>query len=172
MIYSIDENTIKICNKFAEKVQSTCDNSFQDRYITSDKFKKVLADSKMCEYAVYKHLRNSDRKCTMPNINIYQASEKSFDADLFCYENNTHIHVKTMYEKNINIYGLSWLVSASDPIVINKPNNHWYALTVFKDPKNIRIVGWLNCSKAIYGDTKLPKNNKKAIYYQENKHSM
>lgn len=172
MYYSIPEKIVSICKKFAADYMATSKYSFQDRQIDADKFQETVARSKACEYAVYQHLRNSNKKCTLPDIKIYDEQDKSYDADIYCYDSNTFIHVKSINKESVEKYGLSWIVSKYDPVVKFPQSNHWYALTVFKDYDEISIIGWLNASKAIYKPTQLNHPTKKAIYYNDVKHLM
>lgn len=128
--------------------------------------------AKLCEYYVYFHLLNSGKKCHAPDLKIYEASDKSYDSDLYCYSHNVHIHVKSITVESAERYNLSWVLESNDPLITKPQLNHWYALTLYKDESNIRLIGWLNSNSAIYKPTKLNHPTKLAIYYSDIKHLM
>jgi hypothetical protein len=172
MYYELPDTLIDICDEFAEKVFPTNQDHYKDRNNTTENLKNILSSSKACEYIVYQHLRACNKKCTLPDIKIYKPHEKNYDADLYCYDTNIHIHVKSVSIESAKKYGHSWIVQKNDPIVNNPQNNHWYCFVEFTNMKKIRIIGWLNCTKAIYKPTKLNHSSKLAIYYSDIKHLM
>jgi hypothetical protein len=170
MYYALPDTLIDICNEFADKVFPTNKDTYSKRNNTTENLKKILASSKACEYIVYRHLRSCNKKCTLPDIKIYDASEKSYDADLYCYDTNIHIHVKSVSTESAKKYGHSWIMQKNDPIVTNPQSNHWFCFVEFTDMKKIRIIGWLNSNMAIYKPTRLNHTSKCAIYYSDIKH--
>lgn len=126
--------------------------------------------AKLCEFYVYFHLLNCGKKAHAPDLKIYTSDKKSYEADIFCYSHNVHVHVKSIEKSSAERFGLSWICEASDPIVNYPQLNHWFALTEYTDESNIRLVGWLNSHMAIYKPTKLNHPTKKAIYFDDIKH--
>jgi len=138
---------------------------YKQRNQSVENLGEKIFKAKLCEYAVYYHLLNSGKKAHAPDLKIYKPEDKSYDADIFCYSHNTFIHVKSITRESALRYSLSWVIEANDNIVNFPQLNHWFALTEFIDVNNIRIVGWLNSTMAVYRPTKLNHPTKLCIYY-------
>ena len=138
--------------------------SSRDLYAKRNQSIHNLADtifkSKLCEWHVYYILRNSGKKVTQPCMKILDAKDKSYDADILDYEKNIKIHVKSQTLESSLKYGTSFILQRNDPIV----TNHWLAFTIYNDIDDIRLLGFLNATHAIYEDTKLKHQSKCAIY--------
>lgn len=92
-----------------------------NKYKSRGAFKPVdLIAGALGEIAVYKLLKSA-YKVTKPDFELYEASNKSFDADLICKTGEV-FHVKTQTTESEAKYGQSWVMQRTDP-VINNPRD-------------------------------------------------
>jgi hypothetical protein len=91
---------------------------------------KVRADiylGKLAEYAVFNYLISKGRKCSAPDITIYEAKQKSYDADLYV-NGQSPLHVKSCIQAQG--YGNSWVFQPNDPLVLSPSEDETIALVV------------------------------------------
>ena len=131
------------CKVFAENEYETTGAHRRKRYQSNPKRVKMqTADGKMGEWLVTKYLKSMGLECSEPDMEIYKASKKSFDADLYVGEH--HLHCKTQNAESAQRYGISWVFQAgsrygsrghSDPIV---GGGDGLAVFVKLDPKEYK----------------------------------
>ena len=100
-----------------------------------------------------------------PDLKITQ--EKSHDPDLICigknkiiYQEEKNIHVKSILVSNFEKYGASFLVSKSDPMVINPTDQDFYSVMLQENLLSYRFFSWIPSKSAKYTQpaTNLPNN--------------
>lgn len=109
MLYNINEEDLKKCQDFADKVFESNKKKYASRGQANGKLiKEQIVLGKLAELAVSKLLPG----CNEPDFEIYKGKKKSFDCDL---SNNTDkIHVKSMSVETSLKFGLSWTFQYSD----------------------------------------------------------
>lgn len=76
------------------------------------------------EWAAYYYLKNKGIKVSEPDMNIYPARRKTFNADLFNKE--LRVHVKSQSDKSFKYYGASWLLQKKDRIVLTPDDDEFF----------------------------------------------
>lgn len=177
--YYVGRDIIKLCEIFADRVISTNISQYEKRKQFDQK--KIWNDifyGKIAEWGVYFIYSERGRKnLDPPDMKIYKAKDKSFDADLKFGLFNLHIKSQT-YESSAR-YGDSWIFQAKDPLF--ESANEYDILVGCRvsldQPSKSYIEGALveiKLEKAfhdlIIGKTKLSKfsENKKAVYLKDN----
>lgn len=133
---------------------------------------ETLYYSKLCEWKTYYILRDAGKKVTQPCMKILEPQEKSYEADLLIYDQGIKIHVKSQTIKSALRYGTSFCLQKNDPIVTNPTRDHWLALTIYNNEDDIRLLGFLNATHAVYGETRLGLSSKVALYLDQNQQYM
>jgi hypothetical protein len=115
----------------------------------------------MAEYAVWNYLQRDGKDATFPDIAIYPAKKKSYDADITC--GDIKIHVKSCVA--MGVYPISWVFQPNDPVTINPSNKDFLALVSIEADNSfnayfIKAVDVLG----IYEEPKKAELNKKVIY--------
>lgn len=123
------------------------------------------------EIAVYNMLRICGVQSSLPDFDVYDASKKSYNADLLV--GNYHLHVKSQCSKQALKFNKSWLMQKNDPILNNEVNNHFFVPTVV-DLKTleVKIYGFFDFEQLkfynniTYGECEVPhlRDTKLAIY--------
>lgn len=105
------------CLAFAKAVYQTNQEEYERRG-QSNKWLIIqqIADGKLAEFAVWKYMKSFGYQLSMPDCNIYDEVEKSYEADL--YYGIYDIHVKSISVENARKYGQSYLFQRSDPITM------------------------------------------------------
>jgi hypothetical protein len=122
----------KLSSMFAEEVYDTNREMYESR--NQSNRKKVIADiylGKMAEFAVWNLLQKQGKDATFPDIMIYQANKKSYDADITA--GDTKIHVKSCIA--MGLYPVSWVFQPNDPVTINPSNKDFLALVSIEEDK-------------------------------------
>ena len=120
------------------------------------------------EYGVYKHLQSNGIDVCKPDLKIYEARNKSFDADLF--NDDVKIHVKSQSVASAKRYGNSWLLQRSDRVTKDPGANEYFAFTNV-DGRDVTILGIVKCrdiiKKELLDECKVPsyRHSKYALYW-------
>jgi hypothetical protein len=104
-------------------------------------FKEVdILSGALAEIAVYKLLKSKGFPVGKPDFTIHEVRKKSFDPDLF--DGLHHFHVKGQTLESKALYGASWIMQRTDPI-INSPQRLHYMVpcTVDTDTGRVEIYG-------------------------------
>jgi hypothetical protein len=108
--YKFTSEEIKAAELFSEAV----DTSF---YSTRNQFneskrKKDSLIGKLGEFAAFHYLKDKISNLSFPDLNIYDAKQKSWDFDL--KGDNANIHVKTQDLVQGEKFGVSWIFQFGD----------------------------------------------------------
>lgn len=177
--YYIGRDIIKLCEIFADRVISTNKDQYGKRkQYNQSKIWNDIFYGKLAEWGVYFiYLDRGRKNIDPPDMKIYKARDKSFDADLKYGLFNLHIKSQT-YESAYR-YGDSWIFQAKDPLF---ESANEYDIVVgcrvsLDEPTSGFIEGALveiKLEKAFHnlviGKTKLTKfsDDKKAVYLKDN----
>lgn len=177
--YYIGRDVIRLCETFADRVISTNKDQYAKRKQHNQK--KIWNDifyGKLAEWGVYFiYLDRGRKNIDPPDMRIYKAKDKSFDADLKFGMYNLHIKSQT-YQSSIQ-YGDSWIFQAKDPlfesaseydIVIGCRVSLDQSTENFIEGALVEIKLEKAFHNLVIGETKLSKfsDNKKAIYLKDN----
>jgi hypothetical protein len=177
--YYVSRDLIKLCEIFADRVISTNKHQYEKRnQFNPKKIWNDIFQGKIAEWGVYfiyseRGVNNIDP----PDMKIYKARDKSFDADLKFGMFNLHIKSQT-YQSSMR-YGDSWIFQAKDPlfesaseydIVIGCRISLDQSCETFIEGAFVEIKLEKAFHNLIIGETKLSKfsENKKAIYLKDN----
>lgn len=141
-----------------------------DLYEKRGGFKKVdVISGAMAELAVYRVLKEKGVDVSYPDFKIYEAKDKSYDADLT--DGLHHFHVKGQTLESKKRYGPSWLMQRNDPILQNPERlNYLVPCTVDVDTGRVEIYGIFSILSLIQnhciGECKVPwfQKYKVALY--------
>jgi hypothetical protein len=169
--YTLSSDIIKMCKHFAEKCVITNIDEYKKRNQSDiDKIKNDIQIGKMAEFAVYYILLNAGKNnITLPDLNIYNKSKKSFDADLI--NENKKIHIKSQTKESADAFGESWLFQKVDPIVINaSDDDHFIGTKVDFKTGKIEITLSKPVTKLVFSKPKLQKlqGTKVCVYLKQN----
>ena len=120
----------KLADMFSKEVFNTNIEKYIER--KQSDVKKIIADiyiGKMAEYAVWNYLQRDGKDATFPDIAIYPAKKKSYDADITC--GDIKIHVKSCIA--MGVYPISWVFQPNDPVTINPSNKDFLSLVSIED---------------------------------------
>lgn len=98
--------------------------------------KEDIISGAMAEIAVYRLLKNNGIKASKPDFTIHTVRKKSYDADLT--DGLHHYHVKGQTLESKSLYGASWIMQRTDPI-INHPKRMHYLVPCTVDIKTGRV---------------------------------
>ena len=115
----------KLADIFSKEVFNTNILKYAERKQTD--VKKIISDiyiGKMAEFAVWNYLQQDGKDATFPDIVIYSAKKKSYDADIT--SGDVKIHVKCCVA--MGVYPISWVFQPNDPVTINPSNKDFLAL--------------------------------------------
>lgn len=116
------------CLSFSEKsVDSSIDQYSKRSQNNIEKIKDDIYLGKVSEYAIYNHYKSQQKEITVPDITIYDANHKSYDADLIL-SNQYNIHVKSHYFKSP--FPESWVFQKTDPLIKSPTPSDIIALCV------------------------------------------
>jgi hypothetical protein len=122
------------------------------------------------EWGVYEYLIGKGYEISKPDMEIYPARRKSFNADLFNKE--LRIHVKSQSDKSYKYYGSSYLLQKKDRIVTN-PDDDEYFVFVKVNGLECEILGSCFIQDIVkynlWGECKIMKyrHSKIAIYLDD-----
>ena len=126
----------------------------------------------MAEFATYYYLREKGEDCSAPDLTIYSAKEKSYDADIRC--NSRFYHVKGQSLRSQKLYGDSWLLQRYDKIAQKPIKRHYLILcTVDVDNKEVTIKATPSVNSIhyyeLFGECKHPafRRTKRALYLSQ-----
>jgi len=152
----------KLSDIFSKEVFYTNLDKYKQR--NQSDVKKVISDiyiGKMAEFAVWNYLQRDGKDATFPDIMIYSANKKSYDADITA--GDVKIHVKSCVA--MGVYPISWVFQPNDPVTISPSNKDFLALVSIEDDNsfNAYFVKALDVLK-IYEKPKKEGLDKKVIY--------
>jgi hypothetical protein len=157
----IDAFTQKKIADFVALVVNTNKKKYKERNQTDlSKIKKDIYIGKLAEYAVFNHYNNNlgFDSVTEPDITIYSAKNKSYDADIVAIHDSVEykMHIKSQQINQADRFGLSWSFQKNDPLVFNPiPYDYIVPCLVLSD-KRVRIYKPVK-AKDIKGKYKKPK---------------
>ena len=176
---TIDNETIKLCEQFVDKVHGTVEEMWEKRQEGSGDPVKRKSDhlmGKKAEFALYKYLLENGYDVSPPDIEIYEAKEKNFSKDLKIISPITGkvylFHVKCMRLKDIKIYNQpSYLMTKKDDLIRFPEFNDYLGLMVENNRNTYRFVNNLHAVDVFPDYVELPKDIEQrkfkiAIYYE------
>lgn len=176
-----DEEVMK-CRRFALDVVDTNINKYRQRnQFNKRKIIKDIYVGKKAEIAAWKYLNNigveegtytSEGVSTNePDFEIYGASRKSFDSDLYDPFYKTKYHVKSMTKENAERWGLSWSFQMEDPLVSRPDEKDVIVLCEVLDKYNVDVKLIMDAviAQGLYGVPRLYKLKriKKVLYWED-----
>jgi hypothetical protein len=120
----------QLADLFSKKVFNTNIQKYAER--NQSDVKKIISDiyiGKMAEFAVWNYLQRDGKDATIPDIMVYPAKKKSYDADIFC--GDIKIHVKSCVA--MGLYPVSWIFQPNDPVTISPSNKDYLALVCIEE---------------------------------------
>lgn len=121
------------CAKFAHDSILTNVDEYSRRQQTN--FTKIFQDivsGKVSEFGIHKWLKEKKGIVTNPpDISIYNANDKSFEADLI--SKSYKFHIKSQTVEQSKIYSESWSFDVKDPLTYNPDNNDIIIFCVIDD---------------------------------------
>lgn len=167
------DDIVTICKHFADRVIDTNKDEYARRnQINYDKIKQDILVGKLAEWGVFFIYLNRNRNSvSMPDMNIYSAKDKSFDADL--HWNLYSIHVKSQTFESFCRYGDSWMFQSKDPLFAHSSEYDIIVgcrVTVVEEGCLVEIRLEKPFKNIVFAEPKLSKfaGNKKAIYLKDN----
>lgn len=173
--YQLQSDIYKICEHFAERVLITNKDEYSKRkQFNLSKIKNDILLGKLAEWGVYFiYLSEGRININIPDMSIYSAQHKSFDADLHWGLYN--LHIKSQSFESSNRYGDSWIFQAKDPLFeFSNEYDIVIGCRVFTDEINetarVEILLAKQFKTLVFGETKLSKfsGNKRALYLKDN----
>ena len=127
----------KDCYDFALRVTNTTYKLYSNRQCNAhiEKLVKQHYQAKLCEWYVYFYLIYKNYDCTKPDMTVYSALNKSYDADLYIKNKSLRIHVKCL---NIKLKSVLFQkdeikdFGENDYICIVKYENNTFEIISFK----------------------------------------
>jgi hypothetical protein len=152
----------KLSDIFSKEVFYTNLDKYKQR--NQSDVKKVISDiyiGKMSEFAVWNYLQRDGKDATFPDIMIYPANKKSYDADITA--GDVKIHVKSCVA--MGVYPISWVFQPNDPVTINPSNKDFLALVSIEDDNSFNAY-FVKAADVlqIYEKPKKEGLDKKVIY--------
>lgn len=187
MKIKISKQQYEAAREFAEQRISLSKKLYA--YRGESKVEKMIEDivvGTVGEFAAAKYVRSKGFNCTRPDIKIYEARRKSFDADLLAHlkideEQNINksfkIHVKSQGVSSAKRYGNSWLLQKSDKIINNPERNELFLFTNV-DGLEVEILGVVSCKDIVefnlLDECKVPyyRHTKHALYFNDIKETL
>lgn len=176
---TIDDETIKLCEQFVDKVHGTVEEMWEKRQEGGGDPAKRKSDhlmGKKAEFALYKYLLENGYNVSPPDIKIYEAKEKNFSKDLKIISPITDkvylFHVKCMRLEDIKKYNQpSYLMTKKDDLIRFPNFNDYLGLMVENNRNTYRFVNNLPAVDVFPDYVELPKNIQQrkfkiAIYYE------
>lgn len=137
-LLAIGDDQIRECYSFAEASYSSSLDKYSRRNQSNhDKIKNDIYLGKVAEYAMYNYYVSRGFKVSVPDVEVYDARGKSFDADLTLYSDMDYkIHVKSHFIGSV--FPTSWVFQKEDPLV--------------KHPKEYDIIALCNINSVGQGE--------------------
>lgn len=167
-----DSDIIRI-KKFVEDSFSTSTDEYSRRNQNNvEKIKKDIYNGKLAEFGVYYMLKNKF-KVNAPDLKIYSARGKSFDADITLINTKgkkVELHIKSQHVSSAKSFGKSWSFHPTDFLTTSPSDNDVIVLCLVHDDKNIEILKKIKAIDVVdqYGDPAIPrlKGKKKVLYWE------
>jgi hypothetical protein len=160
----VDSSTADRCREFAADCAVTNLAAYKRRNQGNiEKITEQILTGKLCEFAVSILLG-----CDEPDLKIYAAKDKSYDADLS--SDGRNIHVKGQSRDSASRYGVSWSFSVWDKLIKTPDPKDYIALCVI-DRTDVEFYGLHQMVDItpILGMPKLPQlwSSKRVLYYDD-----
>ena len=173
-IQKIEQNLLDKTYIFAANSVKTSQDMYARRG-QSDVNKIIwdIRNGKLAEEISYSLLSKNFPNLSAPDYQIYQAGQKSWDADL--KNDKIQIAVKSQNKETAERFGLSWIFSKNDTNVFDTNDQHHYACFVMLDLKRsygvlkaIVSIEWLKQNNLFKPLRKANLNSTKvAVYYDD-----
>lgn len=178
-IYFTDEEWnvyYNLCNKYAkEELESTLAQKNRRNQFNKDAMIHQTTTGKIAEWAVTLLLSEKGEKVSDPDMEIYTAYKKSFDADLNV--DGHDLHVKSQSEESAERFGTSWMFQYNgrghghrDPLLTYDNGLVAFCVVSFKH-KAVRLEGiceFQNIRDKLREPVKQSlKNTKRCIYLED-----
>lgn len=150
--------------EYARKHLESSSSLYLKRKQNKDKLRQNIMEGKIAEYAAYFYLRERNFCLMPPDLEIHSVKKKSHDSDLYIPDKDVHIHVKSVGLETSKLYGDTFLVEKSDPLIRAPMANHYYMVMKQRDFINYDVLKWIRSDECVFSD---PINNlpsKKAVY--------
>ena len=126
--------TLARCRLFADhSADSSSDEYARRNQHSLEKIKMDIYRGKVAEFMVYDYLTFKGNDTSLPDLEIYSASYKSFDADLVC--NGLNVHVKSHLLNPT--FPPSWVFQKNDKLT--KGSDDYLALVLLDEDWNGRF---------------------------------
>lgn len=114
--YYLPREIVKVCEVFASRVLYTnIDEYYRRKQTDSNKIWNDILYGKLAEWGVYFiYLERGRTNIDPPDMKIYNAWNKSFEADLKYGLFN--LHIKSQTYQSAERYGDSWILQSKDPL--------------------------------------------------------
>lgn len=170
----VSPETIAMCRDFAERsVESSLDEYKRRKQFNRKKIEDDITTGKVVEFAISHALQAHGINCTLPDIAVYEAKQKSFDADLrFGPELQYRIHCKSQKQSQGKAYGISWVFQRYDKLVC-KPSAEGLDLIAFSSIADtldvVQLRHFVNAFdvKGLYNQLKLIHLKSKVAIYND-----
>lgn len=157
----------EICKTFAnECIKTNFDEYSKRNQNHENKIKKDIYLGKIAEFLVFEYLLSKKKKCTPPDICIYDFKNKSFDSDLIILnDDNLNIHVKS--HDLTSTFPASWVFQPNDPLVLNPNSWDYLALCLISKDENFMYLVKAEEIKNLYRDPIKEDLNKRVLYEED-----
>jgi hypothetical protein len=175
MIIKINDNWKNKCLAFAAACMESNKHWYAKRNQTNlDKIVEDIYVGKMGEVATYLYFKSLDLPCSKPDFEIYEARNKSYDADL--KQGEKYVHVKSQSLASSRRYGVSWILQCrkgdADKLFKNCTDMDYISLCVEVDG-GVDLLGIMPIQELfkrdLFKEPKLQyfKGIKKALYWED-----
>lgn len=158
----IDYKLFKEIEEYAIGHLESSRSYYLKRKQNPDKIFHHILRGKIAEFNCYFNLKEKKYILEKPDLNIYQSSQKSTDADLVIngfngsiYSEPKFIHVKSISKQiweNKNL-PRGFLIQRNDKIVISPKQNHFFCVLVQRSLVDYRLEKWIKTTEAEYKPT-------------------
>ena len=156
----VSEYDNELCTIFANACVKTNRDEYDRRNQSNvGKVRSDIRNGKLAEIMVYSLFMKRGARPFPIDFLIYEAKNKSFDADIYTRKKN--IHVKSCLDDGP--FPNSWLFQPWDSLVSNPQDKDVLALVVIRNKKPSYCY-IMNATDAVYGDPVKKSLNKKVIY--------
>jgi len=166
---------VDMINKFVEESYASSLDYYKTRgQENADKIKQDIYNGRLAELAVYKHYHGLEGcQIGMPDFNVYDGSNKSYEADLFFTfnEKKYNLHVKSQHIDQANRFGSSWSFQKNDSLTTRPVKEDMVCLCKVINKTTVEIMKPIKATKLIgvYGEPKLErlKHSKAVLYWKD-----
>lgn len=170
----IPRKWINQCKKFAEDSVNSSQSTWR---INRERAVNDIFVGKMGEVGAFIHFCELGQTPTPPDFVVYNARNKSFDADLFM--GNYNIHCKTQSAESQERYGTSWILqygTRCDPLFKRRTNDDLFmGMTLSGNIVTIHTIINVNnlfeCGAVGLPAIKWLEETKRAVYYDKIKNT-